>query len=170
MNNSIDYNQLTRLLKSFRGEKFEPKEGDIVWSIDTTRDTVMDYPWSPSMVNSLNYKIGNVFLSKKAAEFEIERLKVIAELQRTTEPYDYYYDNLTLMFDEHYKDITTHAYSSVPYRRIPVLFNWYGFDQIHDAISEVGSDRIIKYLFKDGYDEKKMFIDSLEDAKTGDTP
>lgn len=92
-------------------------------------------------------KIGNYFKTEKEARFEVERLKVIAELKEFT-------------FKPDWKDMTQDKYAIV-YNQFQNQVEWRcnnnciqrndmhfeTREDIEEAIQQVGEDRIKKYLF-----------------------
>lgn len=99
-------------------------------------------------VDTSRYIIGNYFETKEEAEFELERLKVIAELKEWATPAD--------NFD--WKSLNT-KYIMVcnPDRKIVIdFYTSYQFSDLcfmsrevaENAIKAVGKERIVKYYFR----------------------
>lgn len=98
-------------------------------------------------VDKLRFAIGNYFKNKKEAEFEIERLKVIAELKKFAESDDvwngetnHYYLYFSVNSGEILIDYNTH------YNRADIYFTSKEIAQ--KAIETVGEDRIKKYYLR----------------------
>lgn len=93
--------------------------------------------------------IGNIFLTEEDAEFEVERLKVIAELKKYAKEFsDEEWSNPTipkyviyLSSQDYRMDITSH-YSV----RYPFLY-FESKEKAQEAIDAVGEERIKKYYF-----------------------
>lgn len=166
----ISEKELDAILKRFRGTKYQPLDGDVVWSINATQNVMEDtlvygYEWDSEMENSAAYEAGNVFISKKAAEFELERLKVLTELQETTDPYDSEKKNFTITFNERLYELE--AIEVINEYSVPILNNliWHSREKMEKVIQRVGKENIIKYLFRVGYDERQLFLESLREEK-----
>lgn len=105
--------------------------------------------------SNMLYSIGNYFKTKKDAEFELERLKVIKELK------DWSTDNNStdayLLVPE---VMVSHDYRSYEYRVEVVHSDHIGYinltysicfdsrETAEDAIRAIGEERILKYYFK----------------------
>ena len=96
-----------------------------------------------------HYNFHNVFKTREEAEFELERRKIMVELQNyaddhngeITNPSDAFW----IAFDEDDMSITVEMESYLP----PVgavLFS--DADTAYDAIEAIGEDRILKYMFR----------------------
>ena len=60
--------------------RWKPEVGEIYFYI-SSHGTIERYTWKDSTFDNNRYEIGNCFPTEEATEFEIERLKVIAEMQ-----------------------------------------------------------------------------------------
>lgn len=112
--------------------------------------------WTENKADKGRYGLRNVFRTKEDAEFEVERRKIIAELQNYADDHNGEISNLSdafwIAFDEDDMSITVETDSYLP----PVgavLFS--DADTAYDAIEAIGEDRIIKYMF--GIDPDKEF-------------
>ncbi len=112
--------------------------------------------WTENKADKGRYGLRNVFRTKEDAEFEVERRKIIAELQNYADDHNGEISNLSdafwIAFDEDDMSITVETDSYLP----PVgtvLFS--DEDTAYDAIETIGEDRIIKYMF--GIDPDKEF-------------
>lgn len=104
--------------------------------------------WTENKADKGRYGLRNVFRTKEDAEFEVERRKIIAELQNYADDYNGEISNPSdafwIAFDEDDMSITVEMESYLP----PVgtvLFS--DADTAYDAIESIGEDRIIKYMF-----------------------
>lgn len=103
-----------------------------------------------AIVDGLHYDIGNYFKTEKEAEFEVERLKVIAELKEYATPVNEFDWNnslekkytILLESDEVRVDYFISCQTSDLYFKTK--------EQAKNAIESVGEDRIIKYYFRRG--------------------
>lgn len=112
--------------------------------------------WTENKADKGRYGPRNVFRTKEDAEFEVERRKIIAELQNYADDHNgeitHPSDAFWIAFDEDDMSITVETDSYLP----PVgavLFS--NADTACNAIEEIGEDRIIKYMF--GIDPDKEF-------------
>lgn len=112
--------------------------------------------WTENKADKGRYGLRNVFRTKEDAEFEVERRKIITELQNYADDHNGEISNLSdafwIEFDENDMSITVETDSYLP----PVgavLFS--DADTAYDAIEAIGEDRIIKYMF--GIDPDKEF-------------
>lgn len=112
--------------------------------------------WTENKADKGRYGLRNVFRTKEDAEFEVERRKIITELQNYADDHNGEISNLSdafwIAFDENDMSITVETDSYLP----PVgavLFS--DADTAYDAIEAIGEDRIIKYMF--GIDPDKEF-------------
>lgn len=112
--------------------------------------------WTENKADKGRYGLRNVFRTKENAEFEVERRKIITELQNYADDHNGEISNLSdafwIAFDENDMSITVETDSYLP----PVgavLFS--DADTAYDAIEAIGEDRIIKYMF--GIDPDKEF-------------
>lgn len=104
--------------------------------------------WTENKADKGRYGLRNVFRTKEDAEFEVERRKIIAELQNYADDHNGEISNPSdafwIAFDEDDMSITVEMESYLP----PVgtvLFS--DADTAYDAIESIGEDRIIKYMF-----------------------
>lgn len=112
--------------------------------------------WTENKADKGRYGLRNVFRTKEDAEFEVERRKIIAELQNYADDHNgeiaHPSDAFWLGFDEDNMLIIVEDDSIFP----PVgtvLFS--DADTAYNAIEDIGEDRIIKYMF--GIDPDKEF-------------
>lgn len=94
--------------------------------------------------------IGNFFRTKEAAEFEVERLKVIHELKKYAEKnpiFDGLYTHYHIFFDGECVRIN----SCCRHNLGGIYFS--SEANIHKAIKAIGEDRLKKYYFRVGDDE-----------------
>ena len=119
-----------------------PKEGDVYWLLDQNGHIRSTY-WHNNEFDFKCMSIGNVFKTYEDAEFEIERLKVIAKMRKYADstPYDGY-------FIVYYKaDKKLIVVDNSRYRMITdILFKTY--KDATTCIDEVGAENIIKYYFR----------------------
>lgn len=112
--------------------------------------------WTENKADKGRYGLRNVFRTKEDAEFEVERRKIIAELQNYADDHNgeitHPSDAFWLALDEDDMSITVENDSFLPPVGTVLFSNG---DIAYDAIETIGEDRIIKYMF--GIDLDKKF-------------
>lgn len=86
-------------------------------------------------------EIGNVFKTEKEVEFEIERLKVLAEMKKYSKPFDGKAGNFFIGY--RYDSPAIHIYNYSVIQTNEIYFESEEIAQ--KVIDEVGADRIKKY-------------------------
>lgn len=103
--------------------------------------------WNNNATDNSRYAVGNVFRTEEEAEFEAERLKVVAELRKFAVPNNVSFKEkqfFSIVFDSCSPKIITAAFN---FYQITDLF--FESEKIAEkAIKKVGEDRIIKYYFR----------------------
>lgn len=102
--------------------------------------------WFDNDIDNESLSIGNIFKTREEAQFMIEKLKVIHELETLGRPFKYGRDNYYIALDEENNKILFYH----NYKHQSKYCNCY-FDneeEAQQAIEEIGEDRIKKYLFK----------------------
>lgn len=91
--------------------------------------------------------IGNCFKTKEEAEFEVERLKVVAELKEFAFEPDWkirgYRDKYVLAYNHYSEEL---VYCTDTWRQRDNIYFETEAD-VENAIKQVGEDRILKFLF-----------------------
>ena len=139
------YDSLTPPYKRWRAEKdddyyFIRAEGIVCF--DRENEAIMD--------NS-RYELGNYFETREEAEFEVERLKVIAELKEwATPPTDFDWDNNNRKYILEVRSTTEKCFLAIDYDYVYQLSDLYfrTKEQAENAIKAIGEDKIIKYYFR----------------------
>ena len=140
------YDSLTSPNKRWRANKggFYYCISDDYWDlVETDRE-------DNSVIDDLRYIIGNYFETRKEAEFEVKRLKVISELKEWTTPIN--------DFDWNNMDVQKYFISL---KLDKIMINSFSTYQVSDlvfasreaakkAIETIGENRIIKYYFRRG--------------------
>lgn len=121
----------------------EPGDGDSYYCIFDDGD-VKEIWWRYHDVHNGRLSIGNVFKTKEEAEFEVERLKVIAELKRFSREFKYGLANYYIKYD-YTNDNITYVLS---YTNILPSICFESNERFREAVEAVGEDRIKKYLFE----------------------
>ena len=106
--------------------------------------------WDDNLLDSERYyKLRNVFKTEEEAKFELERVKIMAELQNYADEHNGEIAHPSYAFwiglNEDDKEIVVEDDSFFP----PVgtvLFS--NANTAYDAIKAIGEDRILKYMFR----------------------
>lgn len=88
-------------------------------------------------------EVGNAFLTREEAEFEVERRKIEAIIRKYSKPFEAEEDNYCMVYYHDEKRINISCYSVVDYR-IPCFESE---EMAEKLIDEIGEDRLIKYWF-----------------------
>lgn len=123
-----------------------PKNGDMYYSI-CGQGNITTLRWSNDRADNALKSFGNCFKTKEDAEFKLEQLKVLHELEELAD------DDLT-EWDYH----ETHFYLYYDHERDQVLINhgliyqystfcFKTLKSVSDAIDKIGADRLKKYYF-----------------------
>ena len=143
-------NELTTIkegLKKPESKVFKPKIDDIYYYICSSG--IIDYVnWKDTEIDNQRYALGNCFRTKEEAEFEVEKLKVIAELKRFAlehnEPIDWNNVKQNKYFIYfYYKDemIDVDFWQTLKHNDI-----YFTSEELaQQAIKEIGEDKIKKY-------------------------
>lgn len=118
--------------------------GDRYYCISTSGQVGGDY-WINHQLDEGRLSIGNTFKTREEAEFVLEKLKVIHELEMLGRPFKPGEKNYYIAFDTDDDEIIFYR----EYRRKSAYFDYY-FDteeKAREAIDKIGEDRIKKYLF-----------------------
>ena len=120
---------------------YDLKDGDKYYGITDGGGTFFSI-WENSGNNKKHIEIGNVFLMEEEAEFEFERLKVIAKLKKYARPFfdkknnffiAYWHENKEIYFDYHEMS------------QFDILY-FNNEEEIKEAIKKVGNGDYVKGL------------------------
>lgn len=105
--------------------------------------------WTENKADKGRYGLRNVFRTKEDAEFEVERRKIMAELQNYADKHNGEIAHPSYAFwlalDEDDMSITVENDSFLPPVGTVLFSNG---DIAYDAIETIGEDRILKYMFR----------------------
>ncbi len=125
----------------------KPRIGDIYYCLDIDGE-LLQYRWDDDSIDNKRYTIGNCFETEEKAEFEVERLKVIAELKRFAEEHNEPLDwndldqiKFYICFD-YDKEIVYIGYWCT-LKQNDIYFS--SGEIAEQAIKEIGEDRVKKY-------------------------
>ena len=128
--------------------RWKPKKGQI-YSFISDLGAALSTTWTGGCHDSLRFAIGNVFETDEEAEFEVERLKVIAELKEFAEPEDRVGDGHTNHYHiSCYGDISDSiSIFSCSVVKNPTIY-FESEEKAREALRAVGEDRIKKYYLR----------------------
>ena len=147
MNLQMEINSLKQriaeLEEQVKEEQEFPKDGDVYWFINTAGETNW-VQWHDTEIDNKQLSFGNAFKTKDEAEFQVEKLKVEAELRKFSRPFkgednNYYIEiylpdkKLSIDRSEFFKTQGTIYFES---RK-----------KANEAVESVGEERIKKYIF-----------------------
>lgn len=124
-----------------------PKNGDRYWCINK-RGKVETYIYRNDESDTQMFEFGNIFRTEEEALFEIERLKVLRELEKMGRPFEPGKSNYLIHFDHFKRELKASGYS----QRQDAYGDFYFKTAVRarQVIEEIGEDRIKKYLFRVG--------------------
>lgn len=127
---------------------WKPNCGENYFRIDTF-DNIDSLKWENDIFDNKYYNARNIYKTKEEAEFEVERRKIMIDLQNYADEHNgeiaHLSDAFWIAYDEDDMSITVEMESCLP----PVgavLFS--DGDTAYDAIEAIGEDRILKYMFR----------------------
>ena len=120
-----------------------PQDGDEYWYIDTTGD-IYNENWECFGFEKATLEIGNVYKTRKEAEFAVEKLKVEAELRKFSRPFELDSLNHYIFLDT---DDDCLGVDSLSFCQSQGTIHFEGEEKAQQAIDAVGEQRIKKYIF-----------------------
>lgn len=134
--------------KKYAKKRWKPNLGENYFHI-VSFDNIGSLEWENDTFDNKYYNARDIYKTKEEAEFEVERRKIMIELQNYADEHNgeiaHPSDAFWLGFDEDDMSITVETKSYLP----PVgavLFS--DGDTAYDAIESIGEDRILKYMFR----------------------
>lgn len=130
-------------------KRWKPNWGEDYFRIGVDNDDIILLKWENDFFDNKHYNARNIYKTKEEAEFEVERRKIMAELQDYADEHNseiaHPSDAFWIGFDEDDMSITVDYESYLP----PVgtvLFS--DEDTACNAVEAIGEDRILKYMFR----------------------
>ena len=112
-------------------------------------DNITSLKWENNVFDNKHYNTRNVFKTIEEAEFEVERRKIMIELQNYADKHNEEIAHPSYAFwlalDEDDMSITVENDSFLPPVGTVLFSNG---DIAYDAIETIGEDRILKYMFR----------------------
>ena len=134
--------------KNVKEQNEWPQPGDRYYTIQSIGG-ISDNMWTNCPVDNQLAEIGNCFRTKEDAEFEVERLKVLAEMKKFAEPEDTVWDGYNEHWSIHYNSM---VYKDIDYTcRTNDKYNDIYFESEEKAmecVKAIGADRIKKYYLR----------------------
>lgn len=135
--------RISELEEQVNKEQEFPKDGDEYWYLGSSGEvmntTCGDYDFE---IDRLEF--GNIFKTKKQAEFAREKIKVEAELRKFSKPFEEREDNWMFMWNGYDDNFVTESFSRIIHLGA-IYFE--SEEKGQQAIESVGEERIKKYLF-----------------------
>ena len=88
--------------------------------------------------------MGNALLTKEEAEFEVERLKILAIMKKYSRPFKKEDENWSIYFDETENFITYYVWGHINFS-VPIFESR---EMAQKVVEEIGEDRLKKYYFR----------------------
>lgn len=135
-------------------KRWRPNLGEIYFRINW--DDIVSLTWENDTYDNKYYNVRDIYKTREEAEFELERRKIMIELQNYADEHNGEIAHPSYAFwlalDEDDMSITVENDSFLPPVGTVLFSNG---DIVYDAIETIGEDRIIKYMF--GIDLDKKF-------------
>ena len=133
--------------KKESNKRWKPNWGENYFRIGAF-DDITSLKWENDVFDNKHYNARDIYKTREEAEFELERRKIMIELQNYADDHNgeiaHPSDAFWLVLDEDDMSITVEDESFLP----PVgtvLFS--DAETAYDAIEAIGEDRILKYMF-----------------------
>ena len=120
-----------------------PQDGDMYWIIEDSTE-VSRYAWEGDDFDNQHLTVGNVFKTRKQAEFAVEKLKVEAELRKFSTSFVLYNENWFLVLADTQQEVMP-LYENREVIQGAIYFE--SKEKAEEAVKSVGVDRIKKYIF-----------------------
>ena len=135
-------------------KRWRPNLGEIYFR--NNWDDIVSLTWENDTYDNKYYNVRDIYKTREEAEFELERRKIMIELQNYADEHNGEIAHPSYAFwlalDEDDMSITVENDSFLPPVGTVLFSNG---DIAYDAIETIGEDRIIKYMF--GIDLDKKF-------------
>lgn len=130
-------------------KRWKPNWGEDYFRIGVDNDDIILLKWENDFFDNKHYNARNIYKTKEEAEFEVERRKIMAELQNYADEHNGEIAHPSyafwLVLDEDDMSITVENDSFLPPVGTVLFSNG---DIAYDAIETIGEDRILKYMFR----------------------
>ena len=147
LNIDADIVEAENTLEEQSKEKEWPQDRDVYYYV-ASMGSVESLQWTDCPVDRQMAQIGNCFKTKEEAKFEVERLKVLAEMKKFAEPEDRKWDSC----NEHYYPYYSFERDNIEYQcKFECKSNGIYFEseeKVKECVKAVGEDRIKKYYLR----------------------
>lgn len=137
--------RIAELEEQEKDEQGLPQYDYKYWYVDFDGSVSSTFYDNNHYIDRYHQEIGNMFKTKKQAEFAAEKLKVEGELRKFSRPFEYGKTNYHIFFDIDGNSFRTNFTSYCPLQGA-IYFE--SEEKAKQAISTVGVDRIKKYIFE----------------------
>lgn len=120
--------------------RWKPKESEFYYYISDTSGIHIDR-WNSDNIDEFRFSTGNVFQTSAEAEFVVERLKVLAEMQEWAGNYN---DGYSLIYDIDKKRV---CYTPASERLVFGEMRFTTGADAEECIEAIGAERLMKYYF-----------------------
>ena len=135
--------EIEKLKEKKDNKPWKPKYGVQYWYVNHS-DGVLSAYWYGNAVDKMRYDLGNIFSTRKGAEFYKEQLKVEAVLKQFARPFVVDKGNFMLRYDHYRNEILIEDFGFIQFSNI-----YFPSKEIaQKAIDTVGEERIKKYYFE----------------------
>lgn len=139
--------ELKEELNKPESKVWKPKLNDIYYTI-LNYGIISSSKWNDDAIDNIRYAIGNCFRTQEEAEFEVERLRVTAELKRFAEehnePIDWNNSKQSKYYIAFGADDSSICYGfAILVKRNDIYFS--SKELAQQAVAEIGEERIKKY-------------------------
>lgn len=128
-------------------KRWRPNLGEIYFRINW--DDIVSLTWENDTYDNKYYNVRDIYKTREEAEFELERRKIMIELQNYADEHNGEIAHPSYAFwlalDEDDMSITVENDSFLPPVGTVLFSNG---DIAYDAIETIGEDRILKYMFR----------------------
>ena len=124
---------------------WKPKYREDYWFINSIYNVCKHY-WTDDNADMMLLSVGNVFKTKKEAEFEAERLRVYRELRQFALKSGRYEGNFSIVYDYVTKEIEYWENETAFQRFGDLIFKTE--EGARRAVETVGVDKVLKYYLE----------------------
>lgn len=130
-------------LNSQNTRQWIPEKEEMYWCMDNN-GWAFSSPWEDHTLDKDRLEIGNVFKTEKEAEFEVERLKILATMKKYSRPFVEGDDNYYMELNHKRDNIEVSSY----FLYDTGVYHFESEEMAQRVIDEIGKDRLKKYYFR----------------------
>jgi len=119
------------------------EKGDKYFYLDSIGN-IESYPFENHPFDVSAREIGNMFLTREEAEFELERRKIEVIMKKYSRPFNENKNNWSIYYNFFYKTIEATFWSGNNYG----VYHFETKEIAQQVIEEIGKERLKKYWFK----------------------